>query len=583
MGDAAALTVRLAADIANFQAGMNQAKTHIEGFQSSISKAQGVLGGFLGTMTSFGAGFGGGLVFSDLVSHAAAAQSGMARAEAVVRALGSSATMSAREMGDFAGQLSKVTNFSRSGLLKAETQLSSFGGISDIRGAAKAAADLASVFGDDLSAAAETVARALESPTEAYAKLRRAGIALSAEEQDRIAQMAELGDASATQGAVLDALSKHVGGVAEAMRDTFEGRAAAAQKKIEELTKMLGQGALKAEEFALQHQGIVAAFAGVASAVAAVTIAMKGLAIAEAVVEAMSGPKGWATLAVGIAAAGAATFAINKLFNESGDAAQTAATGQNTLAQSIKAVGDAAAEQHASIRTLLDTWKQADFSKGFAGAGRVGEMTQEIMKAEQKMRLAEDKMLAAKKVADITTPPPGSIREGLNIAPQAQRTADYEAAKRAFKTIGTDMDSLKRARDMEQDQLYTNERRKQADAIRESTVTPKEKFQFEQQRISDLFKGGFLDANEATRGLSKAGMEFQRAQEKAPPEIGALAQGSKEAYSQALKNSNVDKIEPLLKTAQDALKQEIDQVTELRAISRALGGLNPQGDTTVAF
>ena len=70
---------------------------------------------------------------------------------------------------------------------------------------------------------------------------------------------------------------------------------------------------------------VVPAIGAVTAAVVVMTAAKKALAIAQATVLALSGPKGWFLLGVGLAAAGAATYQLTKAMKEAGSAAGSAA------------------------------------------------------------------------------------------------------------------------------------------------------------------------------------------------------------------------------------------------------------------
>jgi tape measure domain-containing protein len=69
------------------------------------------------------------------------------------------------------------------------------------------------------------------------------------------------------------------------------------------------------------------ALGAVTAAVVTMTIAKKALAIAQATVLALSGPKGWFLLGVGLAAAGVATYQLTKAMNSAGASASKSAEG----------------------------------------------------------------------------------------------------------------------------------------------------------------------------------------------------------------------------------------------------------------
>ncbi len=124
----------------------------------------------------------------------------------------------------------------------AESILLTFGNISKdaFPKATEAAMNISAAFGKDLTSAAFAVGKALESPANASAMLRRMGIILDQQTQQQIKSLAEHGRIAEADALILKKLEERVGGVAEAMGGTFQGELGKVKNIFDDLQEDIG-------------------------------------------------------------------------------------------------------------------------------------------------------------------------------------------------------------------------------------------------------------------------------------------------------------------------------------------------------
>lgn len=139
--------------------------------------------------------------------------------QAVLKATGGAAKLTAKEIGEYAGELQKTTNFGDEAVVGASALLATFKNVKgdQFKGALKAGADLASVFDMDIKSSVRMVGRALEDPGRGMMFLRRQGIMFTKEQQEQIKNMQAQGNLVGAQTMILDKIKSSYGGAAEAM------------------------------------------------------------------------------------------------------------------------------------------------------------------------------------------------------------------------------------------------------------------------------------------------------------------------------------------------------------------------------
>ena len=228
--------VTIGAKTDGLKAGLKEAKAGLGGFgQAAKSMGLDILsaGAIIGTFTK-------GLQF--VVGSAAEAEVQTVRLNAVLKATGGAAGLSADELTDMASELSNLTGVEDEAIIAAESVMLTFRSLgSDIfPQAMQAAMDLSATMGTDLQSAVVMVGKALQEPIEGVSTLRRVGVMLSDEQEKQVKDFMAVNDVASAQGIILEELGMEFGGVAEAMGDTFQGNVNKLKTSFGNLAEMLG-------------------------------------------------------------------------------------------------------------------------------------------------------------------------------------------------------------------------------------------------------------------------------------------------------------------------------------------------------
>ena len=161
---------------------------------------------------------GVGLVLTRGLQEAAQADQSYRRLEAVLRATGQASGLTAREITGFADGLERSTLATAESVQDAAAVLATFRSVAGdtFTRALTLAQDLSAVFGQDLSASATQLGKALEEPVEGITALRRVGVSFTASQRELIASLVETGQTAEAQKVILDALEQQVGGAGAA-------------------------------------------------------------------------------------------------------------------------------------------------------------------------------------------------------------------------------------------------------------------------------------------------------------------------------------------------------------------------------
>lgn len=144
--------------------------------------------------------------------------------EAVLRATGGAAGVTAEEISDLAGELQRVTKFEDDATVGAAAILATFKNIKNdnFKETLKLAQDFSALKGIGLNESVTLLGKALNNPAEGMTKLEKAGVSLNAEQEKLIRLHMAAGDAAGAQAVMLEALEESFGGVAEASTTTSE-------------------------------------------------------------------------------------------------------------------------------------------------------------------------------------------------------------------------------------------------------------------------------------------------------------------------------------------------------------------------
>ena len=161
---------------------------------------------------------GVGLALKGSFEEAAEADRSQRRLEAVLKATGHAAGLTAKEIVAFADGLEAATLATAEGVQDAASILATFRSVSGetFTRALSLAQDLSAVFGQDLTSAATQLGKALEDPEQGLTALRRVGVSFSDSQRELIATLVETGRQAEAQRVILDALEQQVGGAGAA-------------------------------------------------------------------------------------------------------------------------------------------------------------------------------------------------------------------------------------------------------------------------------------------------------------------------------------------------------------------------------
>lgn len=138
------------------------------------------------------------------------------RLGAVLKATGYAAGLTGEDLDELADSIENSTMQTAEGVKAAAAILATFKSVAgDTFGqATRLAADMAAVFGGDMTSAATQLGKALEDPVEGISALRRVGVTFTQSQQDAIKALVETGQQAKAQGMILEALRDQVGGAA---------------------------------------------------------------------------------------------------------------------------------------------------------------------------------------------------------------------------------------------------------------------------------------------------------------------------------------------------------------------------------
>ena len=182
----------------------------------------------------------------NLVEAAYASQKVTKQTEAIIKATGMAAGMTAKQIGNLSEKLSNLTGVDDELIQSSVNLLLTFKQIRNEAGAnndvfdraAQAALDLGSVFGS-ADAAAMQLGKALADPTKGLTAMRKAGINFSESQTAQIKKLQESGNLLEAQKMILKEVESQVGGTAAAMSTDFDRAKVAIGNVAEDLGMLL--------------------------------------------------------------------------------------------------------------------------------------------------------------------------------------------------------------------------------------------------------------------------------------------------------------------------------------------------------
>lgn len=192
----------------------------------NVEDAQGRLSKF-GPAIAKGAAIGGaGLLALSVraIDAAAEGQKVAAQTGAVIKSTGGAAKVSAEQVADLAGELSKLSRVEDEAIQAGSNLLLTFTNIRNEAGegndvfnqATRTLLDMSVALGTDVSSSAIQLGKALNDPIAGVSALAEVGVTFTEDQKAVIASMVETGDVAGAQKVILAELNREFGGSAEA-------------------------------------------------------------------------------------------------------------------------------------------------------------------------------------------------------------------------------------------------------------------------------------------------------------------------------------------------------------------------------
>ena len=228
MAGPAILAVKVVADTAKAATELKGVGDKAKGIGSSFKGVAGAVAGGLaiGAVTVFG---------KAAIAAAEDSEKATAGLQNVFKQMGDTTGTAATDAMNYASELSKLTAIEDETIIAAQTQLATFGAVSDQTArsagvfdrATAAAADLAAAGFGSMDSNAVALGKALNDPIKGIGALAKSGVTFTDAEKEMIASMQAAGDMTGAQEVVLKALEKQVGGTAAATVTSSEKMALA--------------------------------------------------------------------------------------------------------------------------------------------------------------------------------------------------------------------------------------------------------------------------------------------------------------------------------------------------------------------
>lgn len=235
--------------------GINRAITQFKRLDGGVNKSAFVLKNLnqatnnaFRSVARVGAGvaLGAGLIGKALVSQAMEAKRVTAETNAIIKATGGSARISAKGVGELSDKLSMQIGIDDELIQKTANLLLTFKQVQNQTGegndifsrAVTTAQDLGSVFGS-AEAGAMQLGKALSDPAKGITALKRAGINFSEQQKEQIKTMVSSGNILGAQKLILDEVESQVGGTASATATDFGRMQVAVENVAEQLGTLL--------------------------------------------------------------------------------------------------------------------------------------------------------------------------------------------------------------------------------------------------------------------------------------------------------------------------------------------------------
>jgi tetratricopeptide (TPR) repeat protein len=215
-----------------------------DGISAPLQKVTGKLGG-LGAQVAVLAGVATvGAALTKVIRNSIEAEQAVFKLDQAYRVFGKTVGVTREDILSFSAATQRVSIFGDESLTRAQASLLRFSSVTGetFKRARQAAVDLASALGTDLEAAAFTVGRSLERPTQALRQLRQFGILFTASQEEVIKKLEQTGQRGKAAEIILRELEKRFGGAASAARNTLGGALTALNNAFGDLFEATAKG-----------------------------------------------------------------------------------------------------------------------------------------------------------------------------------------------------------------------------------------------------------------------------------------------------------------------------------------------------
>lgn len=233
------LTIDVIAEVGGFASGLDKSERRAEKWRKKVESEARMAGAALAAGVAVGIA-GLSAVALKFGRNSIAAEKEVAQLDAIIRSTGGAAGYTRQQLLDMADTLADKSTFSGGEIVEAQTRLLSYSGIlsANIPRAMQAVIDQSARLGISVSQSAETIGRALESPSKAAAALAQQGFgaAFTKEVRGTIDELVKAGKEGEAQVMILEILEESYAGAALAARDTFGGALTALGHTLDDIT-----------------------------------------------------------------------------------------------------------------------------------------------------------------------------------------------------------------------------------------------------------------------------------------------------------------------------------------------------------
>lgn len=232
-------TDNLAKGLGESRKQLNNFEKYVSGVGNKLSKAFSIAALAAATVAGFNAMKNAA---KECVAEYAEAEKVSMRLDAVWANVGAVSGKTAKQIDAYAEALEKQTYFQAESIKEASLLLAATQSLTDdgFDRALKASADLAAALGEDITGAAQTLAKAIQEPEAALSRLKTIGVSFTAAEKEQIKALTDANNKYEAQSLILDKIEQKYKDVAKAINDTPVGTLDNIKDVLADIRKNLG-------------------------------------------------------------------------------------------------------------------------------------------------------------------------------------------------------------------------------------------------------------------------------------------------------------------------------------------------------